>query len=56
MLELARKQGWAVVALDLAVDTSTPAGEMFGKVLLTIPNPINLIRHGRFDGSAKSRM
>lgn len=36
LLELAGRQGWAVVALDLAVDTSTPAGEMFGNVLLTM--------------------
>ena len=36
LLELAGKQGWAVVALDLDVDTTSPAGEMFGNVLLTM--------------------
>lgn len=36
LLELARKQGWAVVALDLDVDTTSPSGEMFGNVLLTM--------------------
>jgi len=35
-LELAQRQRWALVALDLAVDTSTPAGEMFGNLLLTM--------------------
>jgi DNA invertase Pin-like site-specific DNA recombinase len=32
-METARKQGWAVIALDLGVDTSTPAGEMLANVL-----------------------
>ncbi len=36
LLELAQRQRRALVALDLAVDTSTPAGEMFGNLLLTM--------------------
>lgn len=36
LLELAQRQHWTLVALDLAVDTSTPAGEMFGNLLLTM--------------------
>jgi DNA invertase Pin-like site-specific DNA recombinase len=31
----ARKQGWALVALDCAVDTTTPAGEAMANVLAT---------------------
>jgi DNA invertase Pin-like site-specific DNA recombinase len=31
----ASKEGWAVVALDCAVDTTTPAGEMMANVLAT---------------------
>lgn len=31
----AQKQGWAVVALDCAVDTTTPAGEAMANVLAT---------------------
>ena len=31
----AQKQGWALVALDCAVDTSTPAGEAMAHVLAT---------------------
>lgn len=31
--ERARIEGWAVVALDLGVDTTTPAGEMLANVL-----------------------
>jgi DNA invertase Pin-like site-specific DNA recombinase len=33
LMETARKKGWSVVALDLGVDTSTPAGEMMANVL-----------------------
>ncbi len=32
-MERSRRQGWALVALDLGVDTSTPAGEMMANVL-----------------------
>jgi DNA invertase Pin-like site-specific DNA recombinase len=35
LMETARKQGWALVALDLGVDTSTAAGEMMANVLAT---------------------
>jgi DNA invertase Pin-like site-specific DNA recombinase len=35
LMELARKQGWSVIALDLGVDTSTAAGEMLANVLAT---------------------
>jgi DNA invertase Pin-like site-specific DNA recombinase len=31
----ARRQGWAIVALDCAVDTTTPAGEAMANVLAT---------------------
>ena len=31
--ELAREEGWAVIALDLGVDMTTPAGEMLANVL-----------------------
>lgn len=33
LMEQARRQGWALVALDLGVDTTTPAGEMMANVL-----------------------
>ena len=33
LMERSRKQGWAVVALDLGVDTTTPSGEMMANVL-----------------------
>jgi DNA invertase Pin-like site-specific DNA recombinase len=33
MMERGRKRGWALVALDLGVDTTTPAGEMMANVL-----------------------
>lgn len=35
LMERSRKNGWALVALDLGVDTSTPAGEMMANVLAT---------------------
>jgi DNA invertase Pin-like site-specific DNA recombinase len=35
LMERARRRGWAIVALDLGVDTSTPAGEMMANVLAT---------------------
>jgi DNA invertase Pin-like site-specific DNA recombinase len=31
----AQKEGWALVALDCAVDTTTPAGEAMAHVLAT---------------------
>jgi DNA invertase Pin-like site-specific DNA recombinase len=33
VMERARRNGWALVALDLGVDTTTPAGEMLANVL-----------------------
>ena len=35
LMERARREGWSLVALDLGVDTSTPAGEMMASVLAT---------------------
>jgi DNA invertase Pin-like site-specific DNA recombinase len=35
LMERSRKKGWSLVALDLGVDTSTPAGEMMANVLAT---------------------
>jgi DNA invertase Pin-like site-specific DNA recombinase len=35
VMATATKQGWALVALDCAVDTSTPAGEAMANVLAT---------------------
>ena len=33
LMERARAKGWALIALDLGVDTTTPAGEMLANVL-----------------------
>jgi len=33
LMEASRREGWSLVALDLGVDTSTPAGEMMANVL-----------------------
>ena len=35
LMERSRRKRWAVVALDLGVDSSTPAGEMMANVLAT---------------------
>lgn len=35
LMDAAQRQGWALVALDLGVDTSTPSGEMMANVLAT---------------------
>ncbi|MEY2472681.1 MAG: hypothetical protein QOK28_2010 [Actinomycetota bacterium] len=35
LMERSRKKGWALVALDLGVDTSTPSGELMANVLAT---------------------
>ena len=35
VMQKAQKQGWALVALDCAVDTTTPAGEAMANVLAT---------------------
>jgi DNA invertase Pin-like site-specific DNA recombinase len=35
LMQLSRREGWGLVALDLAVDTSTPQGEMMAHVMAT---------------------
>jgi DNA invertase Pin-like site-specific DNA recombinase len=35
LMERARAKGWAIIALDLGVDTTTPSGEMMANVLAT---------------------
>lgn len=35
MLDQAKREGWALVALDLGVDTTTPAGEAMANVMVT---------------------
>lgn len=35
LMERARREGWALVSLDLGVDTSTPQGEMLANVMAT---------------------
>lgn len=36
LLERARRGGWAIVALDLGVDTSTPTGELVANVMISV--------------------
>ena len=35
VMDIAQKQSWALVAMDCAVDTTTPAGEAMANVLAT---------------------
>lgn len=35
LLELAQREGWALVSLDLGIDTSTPTGEAMANVMLS---------------------
>jgi DNA invertase Pin-like site-specific DNA recombinase len=35
LMERSRREGWALVILDLGVDTTTPAGEMMANVMAT---------------------
>jgi DNA invertase Pin-like site-specific DNA recombinase len=35
LMERSRKRGWALVALDLQIDTTTPAGEMMASIMAT---------------------
>jgi len=35
LMERSRREGWALIALDLGVDTSTPQGELMASVLAT---------------------
>lgn len=56
IMETARRQGWIVVALDCAVDTSTPAGEMMANVLATFAHfERRLIGQRTRDGLAAKR-
>jgi DNA invertase Pin-like site-specific DNA recombinase len=36
LLEVARREGWAFVAIDLNVDTSTPTGELLANVMMSV--------------------
>lgn len=36
LLERSRAKGWALVALDLGVDTTTPAGELVANVMMSV--------------------
>lgn len=36
VLELARSKKWALVAIDLGVDTSTPTGELIANVMMSV--------------------
>jgi len=36
LLDRARREGWAVIALDLGVDTTTPAGELMANVMAAV--------------------
>lgn len=36
VMERSRRESWALVALDLGVDTSTPAGEMVANVMMAV--------------------
>ncbi|WP_194411294.1 recombinase family protein [Microbacterium cremeum] len=36
VLELARAQGWALVAIDLGVDTSSPTGELVANLMMSV--------------------
>jgi DNA invertase Pin-like site-specific DNA recombinase len=34
-MDLAKRKGWSLVALDFGLDTTTPAGEMIANVILS---------------------
>lgn len=36
VMERAQRKGWSLVALDFGLDTTTPAGEMVGNMLLSV--------------------
>jgi DNA invertase Pin-like site-specific DNA recombinase len=38
LMDRSQREGWALVALDLGVDTTTPAGEMMANVLAVFAN------------------
>jgi DNA invertase Pin-like site-specific DNA recombinase len=55
-LELAKQQGWSVIALDLGVDTGTPQGEMVATVMMAMAQyERELIRARTKDGLAVAR-
>lgn len=37
VMDRARREGWAIIALDLGVDTMTPSGEMMANVMAAFP-------------------
>lgn len=56
LMELARKEGWNIVALDLGVDLSTPAGEMLAGVLAVFAQfERRVISQRTADGLAEKR-
>jgi DNA invertase Pin-like site-specific DNA recombinase len=36
LMDKARKQGWAVVAIDLGIDTTTPTGELVANIMISV--------------------
>lgn len=56
LMETARRQGWAVVALDVNVDTTTPSGEMVAGVTAVVAQyERRLIGQRTRDGLAAKR-
>jgi DNA invertase Pin-like site-specific DNA recombinase len=56
ILELSRKQGWALIALDIGLDTSTPTGEaMFGMLAVWAQLERRMISQRTKDGLAAAR-
>lgn len=56
LMELARKEGWNIIALDLGVDLSTPAGEMLAGVLAVFAQfERRVISQRTADGLAEKR-
>jgi DNA invertase Pin-like site-specific DNA recombinase len=54
-MEQARKQGWALVALDLGVDTTTPAGELVANVMAAVAQWERRIIGARTSEALKAR-
>lgn len=56
LLETARKRGWSFAALDLGVDTSTPAGELVANVMIAVAQwERRVISDRTRDGLAEAR-
>jgi DNA invertase Pin-like site-specific DNA recombinase len=56
VMKNARRKGWSVVALDIGVDTATPAGEMFANVNLSFAQyERRIIGQRTADGMAAKR-